>query len=549
MNRSQLSKTPDHIYYNVIMGNSHFSAGSNTNNLATFSETRVEAIVDKPEDYYLSIIRFNVPGSSIPLFVCPIQLGLTQYDPDLTIFSVNLMYGSYSSQTYLTYQSNLYESNLPPGVGNPPYPKPLPPSQNNGVQVDSPYYYVYTYETMIDMINQAIVKAFSKLKAATSGSPPADPPYFVYNAETQLLQFICQDSYVGYLKSTTATPSLINTIGIYFNDPLKRFIDGFRFNTYSIDSPLGLDIQMDVVNYNNNFTQVKPVYSIGTASQTGTTVTGLGTTFTVGMVGGTIKWNYLSSPYLNSQAAIITAFTNGTTITVDRSQSVQTGSGATATLTVDFLGRVTSFIITAPGINYYVGEQVAFVSGSNITSTINVLTVDGGGGILTATLLNQGFGYAPGAVTIAGDVLGYYSIVYGATNEHLLLEQEYNTLAYWNSFRNLVFVTGSIPVASEYVPTSVFGPNSGSGINNSRQILTDFEPLLQYAGDSRTNLQYYPQGPYRLVNLETNIPLRRFDVQIFWQDNNNVLRPVYLSRGTEATIKFLFLKKTSNLGY
>ena len=61
---------------------------------------------------------------------------------------------------------------------------------------------------------------------------------------------------------------------------------------------------------------------------------------------------------------------------------------------------------------------------------------------------------------------------------------------------------------------------------------------------TKANLQYYAQGPYRLVDLNSNIPLNKFDVQIFWSDQRNNLYPLYISYGQEVSIKFLFVKKS-----
>jgi hypothetical protein len=57
------------------------------------------------------------------------------------------------------------------------------------------------------------------------------------------------------------------------------------------------------------------MYSAGTASQTATTITGVGTTFTSAMVGGILVWN-------NDQYAFITGFTNNTVLLTNKSQTV-----------------------------------------------------------------------------------------------------------------------------------------------------------------------------------------------------------------------------------
>lgn len=64
-----------------------------------------------------------------------------------------------------------------------------------------------------------------------------------------------------------------------------------------------------------------PFYTTGTASQSGTTVTGSGTTFTAAMVGMYFVWGS------GLTSGIITAFTSGTQITVSTSQTIGAGTG------------------------------------------------------------------------------------------------------------------------------------------------------------------------------------------------------------------------------
>lgn len=63
------------------------------------------------------------------------------------------------------------------------------------------------------------------------------------------------------------------------------------------------------------FTKGQNYYSTGTVSQTATTVTGVGTTFTALMVGMQIQ-------YASGEVATITAYTDGTTLTVSPTQTV-----------------------------------------------------------------------------------------------------------------------------------------------------------------------------------------------------------------------------------
>ena len=62
----KLESAPDHVYYNAVVTNdTPYSIH------ATFSDPRTSAVISSPKDYYLSIIRFTLYGTSIPLFFFP----------------------------------------------------------------------------------------------------------------------------------------------------------------------------------------------------------------------------------------------------------------------------------------------------------------------------------------------------------------------------------------------------------------------------------------------------------------------------------------------
>jgi hypothetical protein len=129
------------------------------------------------------------------------------------------------------------------------------------------------------------------------------------------------------------------------------------------------------------------------------------------------------------------------------------------------------------------------------------------------------------------------------------MEQERSSSWYWTQFETLVFIAGNLPINDEFVPSVSF-TQSGSGQsagNSSLAIITDFEPDKSDGADYAP-LQYFPQGPYRLVDMNgsafgSNQPLCNFNVRIFWQDRAGILRPVYISPGSYASIKFAFIRK------
>lgn len=124
---------------------------------------------------------------------------------------------------------------------------------------------------------------------------------------------------------------------------------------------------------------------------------------------------------------------------------------------------------------------------------------------------------------------------------YLSMEQEYRVVPSWSSFIDLVFTTGTLPIVSEWIQTN----ESPEGIPQTVELLTDFQPLLNKAGDERTIMEYFPQGPYRIINLNGTTPLRNFDFQVWWKDKHGRLYKVKIPFGQELSIKFLFLKKST----
>lgn len=121
----------------------------------------------------------------------------------------------------------------------------------------------------------------------------------------------------------------------------------------------------------------------------------------------------------------------------------------------------------------------------------------------------------------------------------LVIYQEYVSIHLWSSLNTLFVTSNSIPVNSEYV--SLF---SNTAIPNFQKIITDFQPPENNQSQSSNVLQYQPSGPYRLINLISNEPLKIIDFNIYWVDNLQKQHQLYLPPFSSATMKILFLKKS-----
>jgi len=369
MSNSIKNQGGEHIYYNVNIINPNNNVNLRT--MASFTENRTQNLVDNADDYYLSVVRFYVPGDSIPLTVLPIK-PYPNTNPNLTTLSVALRWNGFiSGEIPIVYVPETAFT-IPP---------PAPTQQNPNVPI-VPYYYIYSYQNVLDQVNTALTLALIDLKAA-AGDPPelttTEPPYFSFTAATGLLSVNGQQSFYD---SSQATP-----IQILGNIPFVKYFSNF------------------------------PVYTVPNVFSP--------------IVPGGLQFTY------------------------------------------QYLMRNNGQNVDASGI--------------------------------------------------------------------LHMSEEYISVGNWNIFRSLVFVSGTLPLQSEQIASS-----NGSGVSIGRQILTDFEPLVNdAAGQSRSIFQYYPQGPYRLMNFNSKGPINKFDVSIYWQSIYGDLYPVYIEYNEVATIKFLFVKKTA----
>lgn len=118
--------------------------------------------------------------------------------------------------------------------------------------------------------------------------------------------------------------------------------------------------------------------------------------------------------------------------------------------------------------------------------------------------------------------------------DYIKVEQEFSSLFLWTDLFNILFETNSIPVSTE---------NLASQTNKTRRIITDFEPLQDI--NNRSSIQFYPQGPLRWYDLESNQPLRRIDLNILWSTKEGDIFPLRMNATDELSIKLEFRRKAA----
>jgi len=206
---------PDYMYYDIQINN--HSLTTNDPTPLTFSETRNGGVVPNTGDYSMSIIRFQLDTPSLPVFIPDIQDN--QSDPNLTTYSITLEYDNAGVKTstnanYVLWIPNLKYVNTPP-----------PPSQNsNGLQSESPYYYCYSYDYLMSLINTCFTTAMNSLKTLVGTISTVDPPYMVW--KDGLATIYGEHPHFDLSQSTH--------INIYFNRSLYSLFSSFPVERYDI---------------------------------------------------------------------------------------------------------------------------------------------------------------------------------------------------------------------------------------------------------------------------------------------------------------------------
>ncbi|AIW01945.1 MAG: putative minor capsid protein [Yellowstone Lake virophage 7] len=185
------------------------SLNNSSLNAITTTVNRLQAIVQNPSDYYVSVSRFICNTQQIPLWDPVINITSPNNDGYNTIYSVYLTYGLYASQQVYLRVINT----------NSTYTAPQTPT----TQPTNAWGYVYSYNIIAQMINTALATAYTQLLAAVAGSLPMDanPPYVSWNPTTQLFTMN------GFPMSQYDQSTGDDVVEIYFNNSFRQYLLGW----------------------------------------------------------------------------------------------------------------------------------------------------------------------------------------------------------------------------------------------------------------------------------------------------------------------------------
>lgn len=187
------------VYYNIKI-----TGDSNINNVASFSENRVQPILNDPSKYQLAVARFSVPARKLPIMFFRNGEAAYGYAPEEK-YTITMSYDGVDFTRDLQYiQTDL-------------------PTETYGLPT------VWNYQDFVRMVNNAFGQVFFDLKAAKPLAPPVIPPIIYFFEDTERFALYAPIDY----DVESGTP----TIEIFFNNELHRLFDAFQMRCIATNPP------------------------------------------------------------------------------------------------------------------------------------------------------------------------------------------------------------------------------------------------------------------------------------------------------------------------
>lgn len=238
LTRNRTPKNTDTVYFNVEIP---YNPNGDGVSPAIYRAQLNQPILDNPQDYHMAVVRFQVSGINIPIFIARI-LPFPNTDLNKTIYSVGLGYtGIFSDQEYVEFVQSDFTAT-----------PSLPLTASHPVVDYTPYYYVFDYQDFLTMINNALRDAFTNLGGKVVLPVGAVAPYFIFDPISERISLIAQQAYYDLADNNGQIPAPpANPITIYVNSQLFHFLDAMLVVDLAVNSSTGRDEQMIVKNFSD----------------------------------------------------------------------------------------------------------------------------------------------------------------------------------------------------------------------------------------------------------------------------------------------------------
>lgn len=218
----------EYVYYNATVINNNVRTDISTDDPPIyFQDTRVVPIIKDTSKYVVSVDNFTINGGQkdLPVFIPQIVVGP---DINLTIYSVT--FGWKGKGTSGTSTNTQYISATIPITWIPELQASytVVPTTATPRQLETNYYYCYTYDHWVNLMNNALVAAWRDVKQRASDlglTFGTVCPYFTFNQTTGLFS-LHQDAQTSWLEYGTTAQAAADVYdparGV--SDPLAPYI-------------------------------------------------------------------------------------------------------------------------------------------------------------------------------------------------------------------------------------------------------------------------------------------------------------------------------------
>ena len=192
----------DHTYYSLNFRNSGINGNADFA-VINYEEIRNSPYLINPQDYYLSVVRFSMSTSTLPILVPEV---LTESTNTL-VYSVSMsnptLNGGVAVQTYVVFTP---QSNVPKA--------PFSAGQN------SQYWYIYQVPPFIQMVNTALATCYDTLYGGTGSG--LYPPYLTWDPALNVATFHAADDEFNEDLVIAETGT-----SVFFNSALFQLFNSF----------------------------------------------------------------------------------------------------------------------------------------------------------------------------------------------------------------------------------------------------------------------------------------------------------------------------------
>ena len=207
-----------HIYYDISIFNNDISGDMPVN--LKFSEQRSGgALIENPQDYYLSIVRFEIDSPSLPIFIPQRRLGSSSFNDLIYIFGLEVIKGATNTPT-ARYKKRVQFIPVNPNISTDQLNAYV--SANKEYSLSDEYYYIYNVKQWLRMVNTSLQALFSAMRVDEGNNIiplSAKAPFFDYDSGSGLITLYTTTHYVDTKDA--------DRLRLFWNTPTNTIFGGF----------------------------------------------------------------------------------------------------------------------------------------------------------------------------------------------------------------------------------------------------------------------------------------------------------------------------------